>query len=168
MGAMDDYQQWEESLLTTELPRWDQLPKFDLYMDQVVAFINTTLGKLEFEPVTASMINNYVKHKVVLAPVKKKYQSMQIADILVISLLKQNYSLDVIHSGINQVTKRNYPKQAYDHFIEMLEAGIREQQRPEMVGADQLNEKLLEVAVESIITELKAKKLLKLMEREKA
>jgi hypothetical protein len=50
----------------------------------------------------------------------------------------------------------------------MLEAGIREQQRPEMVGADQLNEKLLEVAVESIITGLKAKKLLKLMEREKA
>ncbi len=93
---------------------------------------------------------------------------MQIADIPVISLLKQNYSLDVIHSGINQVTKRNYPKQAYDHFIEMLEAGIREQQRPEMVGADQLNEKLLEVAVESIITGLKAKKLLKLMEREKA
>ncbi|POD85174.1 hypothetical protein S101258_01485 [Lactiplantibacillus plantarum subsp. plantarum] len=53
---------------------------------------------------TAAMINNYVKHKVILSPVKKKYQIMQLADIIVISLLKPSYPLDKIRQGIDQVT----------------------------------------------------------------
>lgn len=166
MDVIAEYQKWETDLVTVKVPKWDELPKFDLYMDQVVAFVNTTLGRLEFDQITSSMINNYVKHKVVLAPVKKKYQSMQIADILIISLLKQSFSLDVIRSGIDQVTKRDYPKQAYDYFVEMLMAGLRKEKTPYQNGNDQLNHKMMEVAVESIITGLRANKLLKLMERE--
>lgn len=166
MDVIAEYQKWEADLVTVKVPKWDELPKFDLYMDQVVAFVNTTLGRLEFDQITSSMINNYVKHKVVLAPVKKKYQSMQIADILIISLLKQSFSLDVIRSGIDQVTKRDYPKQAYDYFVEMLMAGLRKEKTPYQNGNDQLNHKMMEVAVESIITGLRANKLLKLMERE--
>lgn len=167
MEIMDEYREWEESLATVALPTWDELPKFDLYMDQVVAFVNSTLGKLEFEPITSSMINNYVKHKVVVAPVKKKYQSMQVADILIISLLKSTYSLETIRSGIDQVTKRNYPKQGYDRFVSMLVASLKGEQLPDDDGTNQLNNKLMEVATESVITSLRAKMLLKLMEKEK-
>jgi len=164
MAEIEEYDKWEKSLATINFPIWDELPKLELYMDQVVAYVNSIIGSLGLDLITSSMINNYVKKNVVLAPVKKKYQVMHIADILIITLLKSTYPLDVIRSGMNQVTSHKYPKQAYDHFVELLNQRLSTHEL-DADGGKTIEEKLMIIAVDSIIITLKARELLKLMER---
>ena len=65
-------------------PRWEELPKLLLYMDQVILVLEETLSLFVEEKenvVTSTMINNYVKHKVIPAPVKKKYEKEHLANL---------------------------------------------------------------------------------------
>ncbi len=92
-------QNWNTLLNTHKLPTWEELPSIDLYMDQVIALINQYLtGYLPYacEPnqtVTPPMINNYVKLKVMPAPVKKKYSKPHIAYLIMICSLKHALSI---------------------------------------------------------------------------
>ena len=166
MADYNQYTRWENQMHKAKLPRWDDLPKFDLYMDQVTALINDILGPLGIDTITPAMINNYVKHHVILAPVKKKYQTMQLTDILMISLLKPMFQTDTVRSGIDQITAGDYPKQAYDNFIGQLESRLHhlgeEQVQP---AAKDLNEKLMQVAVDAVVARLQSEKLLHLIKR---
>ena len=64
--------------LTNELkiPRWDELPEIDLYMDQLLSFIRESIGaafdEIGYAPLTANMVNNYVKARIVEAPKNKR------------------------------------------------------------------------------------------------
>ncbi|GEO67760.1 DUF1836 domain-containing protein [Levilactobacillus spicheri] len=166
MADFNQYTRWEHQMHDIKLPRWDDLPRFDLYMDQVTALINAVLGPLGVDTITPAMINNYVKHKVILAPTKKKYQTMQLADILMISLLKPMFQTDTVRSGIDQITAGDYPKQAYDNFIDRLEDRLHtlgeDQVQP---AAKDLNEKLMQVAVDAVVSRLQSEKLLTLIKR---
>lgn len=117
---MEKYIEWQNQLKDKTLPKWNELPQINLYMDQLIEYVNEVLSYLKTDPVTSAMVNNYVKHKVILAPVKKRYQTMQIADILLISLLKPLFSLEEIRSAINRITQQIFPKKAYDMFIDIL------------------------------------------------
>ncbi len=52
-----------DRLQIVRLPRWTDLPDLELYMDQVVSYINQYLNALNLDEITASMINNYVKKR---------------------------------------------------------------------------------------------------------
>ena len=89
------------------MPRWNELPNVDLYLDQVVTFINSSLNsfilsnvsnssKTENQVLTKTMINNYVKNKLIEPPKKKKYSKVQLAKLFVICILKQVYSMNDI------------------------------------------------------------------------
>lgn len=163
----DLYEKWEDKLKTVELPLWAELPKFELYMDQVTALVNETLGPIGVDSVTPAMINNYVKHKAIMAPVKKKYQTMQIADVILISLLKPAFSLETIRHGIDQVTANIYPQQAYDNFIKRLMFSFKNMsnRNGQALEEKNLNDKLMQVAVNVIIDQLQSKVLLRIIEK---
>ena len=59
------------------MPTYDALPEIDLYMDQVIGYLNRLLCRVcrseDGAPLTPSMINNYVKGGHVERPVQKKY-----------------------------------------------------------------------------------------------
>ena len=63
-------------VLNFHCPRWKELPEIDLYMDQVVSILEKYLSVfMEYEGekiITPTMINNYVKQKVVDPPIKKR------------------------------------------------------------------------------------------------
>jgi AAA15 family ATPase/GTPase len=166
MAEFDQYNRWETQMKQVRLPHWQELPKFDLYMDQVVAFVNDAIGSLGIDPMTPAMINNYVKHQVIIAPVKKKYQTMQLADLILIGLLKPLFSTDTIRHGINQVTAGDFPKQAYDNFIDVLNEALLHLGEPKSITpAKTLNEKLMQVAVDTIINRIQSEQLLKMIEK---
>ena len=74
-----------------ELPTWEQLPNVDLYMDQVLTYLNDELGQLYFHNekfVTSSMINNYVKIGIVKRPEKKHYTKVSNVRLFKDSLVK--------------------------------------------------------------------------------
>lgn len=73
------------------LPRWEDLPDLELYMDQVLSLAERYLGGcpgLDGRALTASMVNNYVKLGVIPAPVKKRYSRVHLARLLMLCLLK--------------------------------------------------------------------------------
>ncbi|GAY73701.1 DUF1836 domain-containing protein [Lentilactobacillus kosonis] len=163
----EQYQRWEQNLKNVELPLWSELPKFDLYMDQVTVFVNGILGQIGMSPVTPAMINNYVKNKAIIAPVKKKYQTMQIADIIMISLLKPAFSLETIRHAIDQVTANMYPQQAYDNFVKRLSFSFKniDNISNHAIKEDDLNEKLMQVAVNVVIDRVQSEKLLEIIQK---
>ena len=169
MSNYKEYQRWLELVSRVELPHWDDLPNFDLYMDQVVALMTEYTGPLGLEAVTPAMINNYVKNKVIVASAKKKYQVMQIADILLLTLLKQSFSIQEIRSGIDRVTASEYPKQAYDRFIDLLNKKISliGKSRPDR-HAENLTDQLLEAASDMVVDQLETNQLVKIVKNSKS
>ena len=66
------------------IPRWKELPNIDLYMDQVLNYIETSLKdyiKSDEKFITKTMINNYVKQGIIDPPVNKKYNRLHIAEL---------------------------------------------------------------------------------------
>lgn len=92
-------QRWGAFAARYALPAWESIPDFGLYMDQVTVVLQQYLefipapaeGKDSF--VTASTINNYVRLKIMPAPVKKKYRRVHIAYLLMILTLKLSLSM---------------------------------------------------------------------------
>lgn len=79
---------------------WSQIPDFGLYVDQVITYIGQV-----YEPIcgadvkqflSAPMINNYVKGKLIPRPTGKKYSREQIALLSMIVPLKQVCSMEEI------------------------------------------------------------------------
>ena len=71
----------------------EEIPNIDLYMDQVLSFINDRTRYLTWNPeedkiFTKTMINNYAKTKILPAPVKKKYSKDHILLLLLIYYFK--------------------------------------------------------------------------------
>ena len=105
-------------------PRWHELPSIPLYMDQVVMIIHHALGIFfeESEPsITASMIHNYVKQKIIHPPQKKKYQKEHIVQLIMISTFKKIFSISEISALLSVLVDELALEDAYDLFCSQLE-----------------------------------------------
>lgn len=100
------------------LPKWDELPNIDLYMDQVIALVNRYLGFLcdDEALITHSMINNYVKLKIIPMPVKKRYCKTHLACLIMIGALKQSLSIPTISFLLPNDCDEAEAKTIYDNF----------------------------------------------------
>ncbi len=131
--------EWAQELAEFQLPRWEELPSLNLYMDQVVAYINETLsfllvdpnaqvskGKKEDRLLTSAMINNYVKQHFIPKPEKKRYQREHLACLIVYALFKQVLPLTDIQKGVYlqlALCEHDFEK-AYDTFCQQVEASL--------------------------------------------
>ncbi|KRM88032.1 DUF1836 domain-containing protein [Lacticaseibacillus thailandensis] len=133
--AFSDYL---NQLARANWPRWADLPQFDLYMDQVLQFVNDLTAPTGMGELTATMVNNYVKKGVIKAPIKKKYTRAQVANIIVIAILKPVFALDTIADGIRYQLVNRTPSQAYDAFI-LDFAGAIQQANSDFTGEVVIN-----------------------------
>ena len=113
------------------LPRWNEIPEIDLYIDQVVSLLEKYLAHFiesdnsnDSRFITKTMINNYVKHNVIKSPINKKYGREHIASLFVIFILKQIYSIDEIKKLITLAIDTSETEQAYNRFCNELENAI--------------------------------------------
>ena len=83
---------------------WHMIPDLGLYMDQVITFITRMYQPLYGGAMdgylSSSMINNYVKSKLIPRPEGKKYNREQIALLSMIVALKQVASMEDIRAMI--------------------------------------------------------------------
>ena len=117
------------------IPRWNELPNIDLYLDQVVNLINSTLSPYIFlnndekkenvQVLTKTMINNYVKNNLIEAPEKKLYSKIQLAKLFVICILKQVYSMQDIKTLISIALENTTAEEKYDSFCNLFEECLR-------------------------------------------
>ena len=113
-------------------PYWDQLPKIDLYLDQVLEYVNQVMQENYENPqviLTPSMVNNYVKHGYIPKPVKKKYGTLQVARLICITTLKPVFSIQEIWLTIEHL-KLDSPT-LYNHFVEAM--AQNSQQAPQVI-----------------------------------
>ena len=114
------------------LPRWRNFPEIDLYIDQLVSYLEQHLSNYiisdeekDGKIVTKTMINNYVKHNVIKPPVNKKYNREHLAYLFAIFLLKQLYSIGEVNMLLDLAIKTSSIDQAYDMFCNELEKAIK-------------------------------------------
>lgn len=109
--------------------RWHELPDLALYMDQVLNILEKQLGTLACDPadknLTSTMINNYVKHKVIPAPVKKRYEKEHLACLTMVCVAKQVLSLTEIDAMMRAFYAIGPMEQEYDLFCDVLEQSLR-------------------------------------------
>ena len=89
-----------EPIRNFRLPRYRELPDVGLYLEQVVRYVNRYMI-LDGNELTASMVSNYVKQKLIPGPVKKSYGSDAIAYLLFLSYTKMVVPLGDIHFMID-------------------------------------------------------------------
>ena len=122
----------DKEIAKFHIPRWNELPTIDLYLDQLVSlleqyfssYIDNENEKNE-KIITKTMINNYVKHKIINPPINKKYNKEHIAYIFVICILKQVYTINDIGELLRIAIKASSPEKAYDHFCDELEKALK-------------------------------------------
>lgn len=105
------------------IPYWHELPDLDLYLDQVLLYVNQTTNSselLEQKSLTASMINNYVKHKQIEKPIKKKYQKQQVARLIALTILKNVFSIQEISQTVHLLLQTNSSETLYNHFVDCM------------------------------------------------
>ena len=122
------------SIEKIHIPRWEELPNVDLYMDQILTFINSSLSECikygddeeneKNQILTKTMINNYVKNNILEAPIKKKYSKTQCAKLFVICILKQVFSMNEISSLINIALESTDIYHAYNSFCSLFEEAV--------------------------------------------
>lgn len=114
--------QWVDSMQEFRLPDWDSLPQLELYMDQVIVLLKRYLGPLsrggEEKAITASIINNYVRLKVMPPPVKKRYGRVHLACLIIICILKQNLSISNIQRMLPEDHSEEAVRRLYNDFVE--------------------------------------------------
>lgn len=113
----------EESFKSYSLPLWNEFPDIELYMDQVISLLTKYLeiycraiGTEKF--ITPSMINNYVKLKIIPSPEKKKYSRKHLAYLIIVCTLKQTLDMATIQKIIPCNIDEQQVKQIYDSFVE--------------------------------------------------
>lgn len=115
---------WESVLQQYELPSWDMLPGIDLYMDQVLVLLTQYLNFLPKEDdagnvTTAAMINNYVKQKVVPAPIKKRYNRTHLAFLIILCTLKQTFGIASVQHMLPVDAPEEAVRSTYDAFVRL-------------------------------------------------
>ena len=120
---------WVDSAAEYESPAWERLPELELYMDQVITFMNRQLEPFSAggeRLLTPSMINNYVKDGVLPSPEKKKYSRDHIAMLFMVCTLKSVLSLPEIDALVHGLTEGKEVNEQYPEFAQAHNAAIKE------------------------------------------
>ena len=116
--------EYVELIRELRLPRYADIPAIDLYMDQLLTYIDAQVRPLvapDEKLLTASMVNNYVKQGIIPAPKAKRYTANHVAMLTVICLMKRAFSMDDIHSLLRVSAATHGIDHAYNFFCEAVE-----------------------------------------------
>ncbi|MBR4707667.1 MAG: DUF1836 domain-containing protein [Pseudobutyrivibrio sp.] len=90
----------------------EDIPNIDLYMDQVLTFLDQELGTVreatEDKAMTKTMINNYTKNQILPPPEKKKYSRDHMLNLIFIYYFKNFLGLKDIKSILDPINEKYY------------------------------------------------------------
>lgn len=105
--------------------RLEEMPRIELYLDQLISLVSTELSPL-YEPgdkiVTGSMVNNYVKQKVMPAPTRRRYNRTHLAALMFVCCLKRVLTISQVSSLLLMLDHADVDVElAYDELASTLE-----------------------------------------------
>lgn len=111
---------WLDEMEQYELAKYERLPDIDLYMDQMMTYLERHLEPFAIstldKQITPSMINNYVKSDTIPNPTSKRYNKEHIALIFEICLLKKALNISDIKQIIDTTYLNTDFKETYNDF----------------------------------------------------
>lgn len=114
---------WLDQIDNLTLPDYDKLPDIDLYMEQLLTYLEREASVLQKnsndKQITSCMINNYVKHKIIKAPNAKKYSREQLSLLNELIYLKQVLSLPEIKQILDVEYKDSEYKVEYNKYLDV-------------------------------------------------
>lgn len=145
-----------------KLPRWDELPEMDLYMDQVITYLYEHLKQTYYNDekfITNAMINNYVKTEMVPRPLKKHYTRYHIAYFMIVTISKRAYSLNQISELIYMQTSMKHSDvvRAYNLFMDRFEESLNAcfEKRPLPVFPhDNFQQNVMNEVIQCLVTKI--------------
>ncbi|MBD9224814.1 MAG: DUF1836 domain-containing protein [Clostridiales bacterium] len=153
---------WDKFITEYHLPDWDAIPDLGLYMDQVIVlleqyltFIPAPTGSKE-RFVTSSTINNYVRLKIMPAPVKRKYHRIHIAYLIMILTMKQSLSISDVQKILPQDSSETNVRAVYeDYSLKFRRVGLffNQQVQSGAEGIRTATEQSCDNAVELLVIE---------------
>ena len=148
-----------DSVRSFHIPRLNEIPSVGLYLEQVVRYVNQSIIDCGLSPITASMVSNYVKQKIIPGPEKKVYGVESIAYLIFVSCVKSVAAMDDIRTLISIQQETYDLPTAYHYFCEEFENLIRyvfgASDHLASVGQDESDEKeLLRSALLSVTHKL--------------
>lgn len=118
-----------ENFQNFHMPRYDEIPDIDLYMDQLLAYLDKVLSPLALshteKTLTTSMVNNYVKQGILPPTVKKRYSRQHVIILIEICLAKQLYSIQEIGKLIAVQNAIFDTKTSYNYICTELENALK-------------------------------------------
>ena len=122
--------QWSQQAKEYETVSWDHMPEIDLYMDQVITYMDKQLRLFQVKEnsklLTSSMINNYVKDGLLPRPDHKKYSREHLAGLLIICMLKQVLSISDISALSQELSLESSPEQLHSIFCSIEKSALQE------------------------------------------
>ncbi len=146
---MEEYRKLalQRSVQAFRLPKYEEIPELGLYLDQAVKYVAQYFAPLQSVSLTASMVRNYVKQKLIPNPEKKLYYRDQIAYLFFIATAKTVLSLEDLQVFIELQRKTYDMKTAYNYFCMEFENilfyvfGVKD--TLDEVGVDSTDEKAI-------------------------
>lgn len=117
-----------ERMAHVRISRIAELPRIELYLDQVLAIVSGELAPVMLPgevAITGSMVNNYVKQKVVPAPRRKRYTRRHVASLLFVTAMKRVYSIGQIAGMMGMIDRSDVDiSTLYDEVVALLERSL--------------------------------------------
>jgi hypothetical protein len=112
--------------MNARCPEAEQFPDIELYMDQVISVLEKHLApfSLEEKPITSTMINNYVKQKLIPPPTNKRYSQIQLTKIFMICVLKSHLQLSEIGALLKHIEEERGNSGLYAFFRQEFDAAL--------------------------------------------
>lgn len=90
------YAQLSERMGSLHIARVGELPRIELYLDQVLSLVGMELSFMyapDEKVITGSMVNNYVKLRIIPAPTRKRYTRRHVAHLVFVCAFKRVLSI---------------------------------------------------------------------------
>ncbi|PYG85817.1 uncharacterized protein DUF1836 [Ruminiclostridium sufflavum DSM 19573] len=102
---------------------WSSFPGIDLYMDQVVTYLEKLLNTFNDDDknkvITSSMVNNYVKEGYLKRPVNKKYDRVHLVSLYIMSMLKPILPISLIAGSLQNFENEQKYRIFFEEFTTM-------------------------------------------------
>ncbi len=115
-------------MASIHVSRYSELPRLDLYLDQLLTLVQEELSFMSVPGetvLTGSMVNNYVKLKLIPAPEKKRYSRDHVAYLVFVCSLKRVFSIAQVQQLIGLGREADVDlEQSYDEMCRALEEAM--------------------------------------------
>ncbi len=108
------------------LPSYHEIPEVGLYLEQVVRYIAGYAQNVRLQPLTGSMVSNYVKKKIIANPVKKMYDREQIAYLIFIVFAKNVIQIEDMQMLFDLQKKSFSMERSYEYFRAQMRESLLE------------------------------------------